>query len=249
MRRAVWVVTLAVALIAAVPASGRSLGQVSLNATFIADVSETSCPGGAPDGATCYSATATTKAPGLGTLQEAFVEEITGTDCMHTTFVDATLSVAGKGAFNIALTDPNTCDPDFSVDVSVPFTITGGTSTYSNATGAGTLTFSGFRSTGPTSARETHTWAAQISAGTDFDTTAPEISGAKSITVKSQKKNALVRYTVTAVGAVDGSVPVKCTPKSGSRFTIGHTHVTCRATDGSDNTATARFTVTVKRAR
>jgi len=50
-------------------------------------------------------------------------------------------------------------------------------------------------------------------------------------------------------GHVDGAVAVSCRPASGSRFKIGRTNVTCSAADKTGNTATARFTVTVKRKR
>jgi hypothetical protein len=58
-----------------------------------------------------------------------------------------------------------------------------------------------------------------------------------------------VTYTVNAVDAVDGSVPVSCQPASGSRFKIGRTLVRCSATDNSANTQTATFTVIVKARR
>jgi hypothetical protein len=58
-----------------------------------------------------------------------------------------------------------------------------------------------------------------------------------------------VTYKVTATDDVDGPVPVACRPSSGSRFKIGRTIVTCSASDKTGNTATARFTVTVKRRR
>ena len=62
-------------------------------------------------------------------------------------------------------------------------------------------------------------------------------------------KRARVTYTVSARDEVDGSVPVSCQPRPGSRFRIGRTAVNCSAIDGSGNTATARFTITVKRRR
>ncbi len=51
---------------------------------------------------------------------------------------------------------------------------------------------------------------------------------------------------VWAVDAVEGAVPVTCTPASGSMFPIGDTPVTCSAADTAGNTATAAFTVHVK---
>jgi HYR domain len=74
------------------------------------------------------------------------------------------------------------------------------------------------------------------------------VSGARSKTVRIPKaaKRARVGYSVTAQDAVDGSVSAVCKPRSGSWFRLGRTQVTCSATDVSGNTATARFTVTVK---
>lgn len=57
---------------------------------------------------------------------------------------------------------------------------------------------------------------------------------------------ASVAYTATAVNP-DGSAPsITCTPPSGSVFRLGTTTVSCSATDGHGNTATASFTVTVR---
>ena len=61
-------------------------------------------------------------------------------------------------------------------------------------------------------------------------------------------EGAIVEYVVTAYDDVDGTVPVTCTPASGSRFTIGETTVHCTAVDAAGNTATASFVVRVKSA-
>jgi hypothetical protein len=66
---------------------------------------------------------------------------------------------------------------------------------------------------------------------------------------RADARRARVTYAVHASDAVDGTVPVSCRPRSGSRFRIGRTVVRCSATDSSGNTATARFTVRVKRRR
>jgi hypothetical protein len=62
-------------------------------------------------------------------------------------------------------------------------------------------------------------------------------------------KSERVRFQVTDADAVDGPVPVRCRPSSGSRFRTGRNAVRCSATDADEDTATARFTVTVKRRR
>jgi len=51
--------------------------------------------------------------------------------------------------------------------------------------------------------------------------------------------------TIVATDNCDGTVPVTCTPASGSIFPIGVATVTCSATDIAGNTATCSFTVTV----
>ena len=57
---------------------------------------------------------------------------------------------------------------------------------------------------------------------------------------------ALVEYAASAVDDVDGTVPVTCTPPSGSTFAIGTTTVTCTASDAAGNATTASFDVHVK---
>jgi hypothetical protein len=56
---------------------------------------------------------------------------------------------------------------------------------------------------------------------------------------------AVVTFTATATDPVYGSLPVTCSPASGSTFSIGTTAVKCTATDKNGNTGTASFTVTV----
>ncbi|WP_406835704.1 HYR domain-containing protein [Streptomyces sp. AHU1] len=54
-----------------------------------------------------------------------------------------------------------------------------------------------------------------------------------------------VRYTSTAQDLVDGTLPTKCAPPSGSTFPVGRTTVTCTATDKAGNTGTDTAVVTV----
>ena len=79
------------------------------------------------------------------------------------------------------------------------------------------------------------------------DTTPPTITGTPaSITVQSGPSGAGVAYTnPTATDTVDGTVPVTCSPASGTTFAIGTTAVTCTATDAHGNKAQTSFTVTV----
>ncbi len=55
----------------------------------------------------------------------------------------------------------------------------------------------------------------------------------------------VVTYTASATDAIAGSVPVTCTPSSGSTFPVGMTIVNCVAKDSFANFATGSFTVTV----
>jgi hypothetical protein len=163
----------------------------------------------------------------------------------------AQLSEAGKGDLNLAVAGLPECIPDLAVPGASPqsFTVTGGTGAYVGASGGGTLT----RVTGPPSGLGVpgeDTWTGAIVVpGLEFDLIAPTIGGTRSKTVRAPRKAKRVRvtYQVTATDDVDGRVPVSCRPASGSRFKIGRTIVTCSATDKSGNTATARFTVTVRR--
>ncbi len=52
-------------------------------------------------------------------------------------------------------------------------------------------------------------------------------------------------YTASAYDMIDGTVPVSCTPTSGSTAPIGITVVTCTATDSAANVGTGSFIVNV----
>jgi len=65
-------------------------------------------------------------------------------------------------------------------------------------------------------------------------------------TVDEGPAGATVDYTSpSALDAIDGPVPVNCTPASGTLFPLGETAVECTATDSSANEVSAQFTVTV----
>ncbi|MDA7952892.1 MAG: HYR domain-containing protein [Nitrosopumilus sp.] len=79
------------------------------------------------------------------------------------------------------------------------------------------------------------------------DTSPPRIRSISNINVQAaDSTGATVRFSPTAYDSVDGTVPVTCTPASGSKFPVGSTKVTCTARDSSRNTATGSFTVTVE---
>jgi hypothetical protein len=78
------------------------------------------------------------------------------------------------------------------------------------------------------------------------DTTPPTLHLPANITTQATSNSqAVVTYTATATDLVDGSVPISCSPASGSSFPAGTTTVTCSATDAHNNTATGSFTVSV----
>ncbi len=82
-----------------------------------------------------------------------------------------------------------------------------------------------------------------------LDKSPPVFSGVPGpITVEAtSSEGAVVTYTPpTAIDVVSGSVPVTCEPPSGSLFPLGSTTVTCTASDGSGNSASESFSVTVE---
>jgi hypothetical protein len=61
----------------------------------------------------------------------------------------------------------------------------------------------------------------------------------------ASRDGAQVRFAASATDQVDGSVPVTCTPTSGSTFPIGTTPVRCSAIDAAGSSAVSDFTVRV----
>jgi HYR domain len=213
----------------------------------------TGCPPDAPTSVICHSRTGTALVAGLGRVTATYTFMADGTGCGLETFrvlgYPVRLSVAGKGDLNLALREISGCIPALSVPGASPqaITVTGGTGTYAGASGSGTLT----RVAGPPGfgVPGTDTWTAAITVpGLEFDLTAPTISGARSKTLSAPRKATRVRvsYNVAASDDRDGTVPVSCRPRSGSRFKLGRTAVRCSATDTSGNTANAAFAVTVR---
>jgi len=81
---------------------------------------------------------------------------------------------------------------------------------------------------------------------TVVDTTAPTLTGPRSLTVDAvSAKGVRVTFPAAAADSADASPGVSCRPASGATFKIGRTVVQCTATDASANTATASFTVVV----
>jgi hypothetical protein len=77
------------------------------------------------------------------------------------------------------------------------------------------------------------------------DTTGPRISHRDNLAVAAGWGGATVNYVVDAIDAVDGRVPVTCTPLSGSFFPIGRSDVACQSVDLRGNRTKATFSVTV----
>ena len=64
------------------------------------------------------------------------------------------------------------------------------------------------------------------------DTTAPVIQAHSDVVAPADAADTIVTYTLpSSADAVDGPVDVACAPASGSAFPVGHTTVTCAATD------------------
>jgi hypothetical protein len=244
----------------AVPVAGggeaRTSGTLSLRGEVRFVSNPAPCPPGVPDSVTCHGRTGTGVIAGLGRVTETYVFMADMTLCVTVAAkvlaYSARLSVAGKGDLDLAVAGLPDCIPAPAVPGASPqaFTVTGGTGTYVGASGSGTLT----RVAGlpGLNVKGADTWAGTIVVpGLEFDLTAPTISGATAKAVRAPRKAKRVRvtYRVTATDDVDGSVVVSCRPVSGSRFKVGRTIVTCSATDGSGNTTTAGFTVTVRRSR
>lgn len=157
------------------------------------------------------------------------------------------ISVAGKGSIDLRLDPAEGCRTLATVlSHTRSYSVADGTGKYAGATGAGTVRReAGFGRSGATG--NDLVVGTLTVPGLEFDLTPPRLSGASPRSVKAANgaTRARVAYQVTARDAVDGRVVVKCTPRSGSRFRIGRTVVTCSGTDSSGNTARARFTVSV----
>lgn len=84
---------------------------------------------------------------------------------------------------------------------------------------------------------------------TVVDTTKPDVRAPAHMVVGNTSGTGadnVVYSGATADDLVSGSLPVTCSPASGSTFVLGVTTVTCEATDEAGNTGTARFTIEVQ---
>jgi hypothetical protein len=206
----------------------------------------------------CASRTVSGPFPGLGSVKASYSFLLTvGPPLCPSNLGKALayrshLEVAGKGAIDVAVSEAPECiDTEAVRTQTQAFTVTGGTGVYAGASGSGTLE----RVLGDPAADGRHgreTWKGTLTApGVEFDLVAPKLVGATSRTVVVPRRasGVRVRFAVTAADDVDGQVPVRCLPSSGSQFSIGRTLVKCSATDTSANFSTASFSVTVRRRR
>ena len=248
---------LAVAALAAGTATGsaqRASGTLELNALVSSyyKFDRAYCPAGVQAPADCVRFTGEATIRGLGAVKTTYTKILPGLDpsCVVLQNTSAVIEVVGKGT--LELSRPGTiCTPPAPLTIGpYTFTVTGGTGSYAGASGTLTFRQSAAALDGACQCGSAQdTWAGSVTVpGHEFDLTAPVISSAASKTVRVPKKakNARVRYAVTAQDAVDGSVSVTCTPRSGSPFKVGKTKVTCSAVDSSGNSARASFTITVK---
>lgn len=159
------------------------------------------------------------------------------------------ITVLGKGTIQVGFGRSEGCFVDV-MKTNQPFTITGGSGRYAGATGAGIVNHDLHVEASEPTGTDTFSGSLDVP-GFEFDLSPPTLSGLVNETVRVRKgaKRVRVKYRVTASDLVDGSLPTRCQPGSGSRFRVGRTVVKCFATDTSANTVTGSFRVVVKRRR
>jgi HYR domain len=238
----------------ATTAAPSAAGTLSLRGSLRVVSATISCPPEAPpDVAECRARTGEAPFPGLGTVSESYTwffrigPPACPSNLGKPLATAGRLVVAGKGELDFALAEGVKCvDVEPLRNEPQDFTITGGTGLYAGASGSGTVGRSLGGGVG------TERWTGTLVAPeVEFDVTPPTLTGAEAKAVRAPKgvKGVRVTYRVTGRDEVDGELPVACQPRSGSRFMIGGTVVTCSATDMSANTRTARFRITVKATR
>ena len=80
-----------------------------------------------------------------------------------------------------------------------------------------------------------------------IDSEAPRISCTEDLSVQTDegKPSAMVLWEAPLASDNSGNVSVTCDPPTGTNFAIGQSTVTCKAIDGSGNTAPCSFQVNV----
>ncbi len=223
--------------------TGAAMGSLTFEAALAMRSTPGTCPPGSPpDADLCAARTGGGAVRGLGEVSETYTFFVQEGDCDRVFETTVRLEVAGKGALQLAVDQYRGECIESALNLSRAFTITGGSGIYAGASGGGTVNHRA--SVG------SDTWTGTLNVpGLEFDLTPPTLSGAvnKKVRARRGSKRVRVTYRVTASDAVDGSVPVSCQPRSGSRFKIGRTFVKCSAKDKSANVTAGRFRVTVKR--
>ena len=161
------------------------------------------------------------------------------------------LTVAAKGELELAVAEGSGCVVEDDVRTQTQgFTITGGTGIYQGASGSGAVHRSLGLPTGSGGRAGRETWTGTVvvpALRVQRDAADGEWRRVQDHPRRAgDERRVRARYAVTARDDADGAVPVSCSPRSGSRLSVGRTLVTCSATDTSGNTKTVRFTVTVK---
>jgi hypothetical protein len=243
---------------AAATAGSQAVGTLNLSADLRLVSNPGPCPSNIAAEATCAARTIAGPFPGLGQVASEFnwVADIGPPACAggfgKALAYPMRLAVSAKGDLLVTAAEGAQCIDQEAVRAQTQtYRITGGTGIYAGASGSGSFeqVLAAETATGRVGRQ---TWTGSLTVpGLDFDMTAPTFSGAapKTVTAKKGAKSVRVTYQVTAQDDKDGSVPATCSPRSGFRFRIGKTKVTCQAVDSSANSASASFTVTVKRAR
>lgn len=237
-------------------ASERTAGSLALKTPLqLVSTEGASCPPGASSTTECFGRRSTGRVPGLGTVtvRYAYAADVAHPSCSSGSVkilgYEAQLSVLGKGELQIAVAPrPDCLSPAAGLNAEQSFTITGGTGLYDGASGSGTVSRALSQTNTGAAGRETWTGTLTVPE-LEFDVVRPTLRGAVAKLVRAPRGARTVRvsFAVTARDDRDGVLPVTCSPKSGSRFRIGRTRVTCTAADRSANTATATFAITVKR--
>ena len=238
--------------------SQRVAGTLNMNASLRIVSKIGPCPPGVSVSGACSARTSSGPFAGLGqvTGTYTFLLDVGPPTCANgwgkARAYPVRFAIASKGDILFELAEGAECvneDADFAARAQTQtFTVTGGTGIYAGASGTGTVTRRLTTTSTGSAGEETWTGALTVP-GLEFDLTSPTLAGAANKTVRAKKgaKSARVTFKVTAQDGADGVVPVGCNPRSGSRFKIGRTRVTCSSTDSSANTAKASFTVTVRR--
>ena len=239
--------------IAAAGADADSIGTLQVSATLFKQFGPVDCPAGNPATTVCFADRPSRDdiVSGLGHVTFApytLYWDDFGSPCGHV-HGQIPVLVAGKGEIDLAFGVTGCWSGDNFPPAAV--TVSGGSDRYAGASGSGTLEFHTANITGPLTGSRSVTWSGTLNVpGLTFDTTPPQIAGAKSRVVKTRSaRGTRVGYAVSATDATDGALPATCLPRSGTVFRVGRTTVTCTSADSSGNSATARFVVTVKRVR